>query len=93
MVYSEKAAEKTQEFAEDTSAQIARLREQVEALMKDRVTPALSDLAGRAGGYYNAASGTVRGQAAAMSGQVKENPLTAVLIAAGIGWIIGRLTR
>jgi len=33
---------------DDAQAQIARLREQVEALMKDRVTPAVADLpAGR----------------------------------------------
>src|SRR5690242_18279754 len=34
--------------SEDTHAQIARLRAQVETLMKDRVTPALADAAGRA---------------------------------------------
>ena len=36
------------EAAGDATAQIARLREQVETLMKDRVTPALADAAGRA---------------------------------------------
>ena len=33
---------------DDAQAQIERLREQVEALMKDRVTPAVADFAGRA---------------------------------------------
>ena len=34
---------------DDAQAQIVRLREQVEALMKDRVSPAVADYAGRAG--------------------------------------------
>lgn len=86
-------SQKTQETTEDTHAQIARLREQVETLMKDRITPAVSDLASKAESAYNTASGTVRHQARAVSGQVQENPLIAVLIAAAIGWIIGRVTR
>ena len=36
------------DMTEDATTQIARLREQVEALMKDRVTPAVADAAGRA---------------------------------------------
>lgn len=35
---------------EDAQVQIARLREQVETLMKDRITPAVADFAGRAQG-------------------------------------------
>ena len=44
MTYAEDAKGKM----EDATAQIARLREQVEALMKDRVTPAVAEAAGRA---------------------------------------------
>ena len=43
--------------APDTHAQITRLREQVETLMKDRVTPAVTDAAGRAeSAVYGAAA-------------------------------------
>mgnify|MGYP003598267131 CR=1 FL=1 len=38
-------------------------REQVEALMKDRVTPAVADFAGRAESAYGTARGAVQQQA------------------------------
>jgi ElaB/YqjD/DUF883 family membrane-anchored ribosome-binding protein len=82
---------------ENAQAQIARLREQVETLMKDRVTPAVAEFAGRAESAVQSASGAVRDQAQAMSGRVKEQPLSSVLIAADVGaaagWVIGRAMR
>ncbi len=78
---------------EDATTQIARLREQVEALMKDRVTPALADAAGRAESAVYSAAGAVREQAEAVSGRVREQPLLAVLIAAAVGYVLGRTTR
>ena len=78
---------------DDAQAQIVRLREQVEALMKDRVTPAVADFAGRAESAVNTASGAVRDQASAVSGRVKDQPLIAIVIAAAAGWIIGRVMR
>jgi hypothetical protein len=61
----------TSDEAEDLQVQIARLREQVEALMKSRVTPSVESLAG----------------------QIQDQPLIAILIAATVGWIIGRMMR
>ncbi|MGA3401898.1 MAG: hypothetical protein ABSC95_22010 [Acetobacteraceae bacterium] len=78
---------------EDATAQIARLREQVEALMKERVTPALAEAAGRAESAVYGAAGVVRDQAEAVSGRVREAPLVAILIAAGIGYVLGRAMR
>ncbi len=78
---------------DDAQAQIARLREQVEALMKDRVTPAVAEFAGRAESAVHSAGGVVRDQAKAMSGRVKDQPLLAIVIAAAAGWIIGRVMR
>ncbi len=78
---------------DDAQAQIARLREQVEALMKDRITPAVADFAGRAESAVHTASGAVRDQAQAGSGRVKDQPLMAIVIAAAVGWIIGRVMR
>jgi len=78
---------------DDAQAQIERLRQQVEALMKDRVTPAVADFAGRAEHAVSNASGVIREQAQVVSGRVKEQPLVALLIAAFIGWIIGRVMR
>jgi ElaB/YqjD/DUF883 family membrane-anchored ribosome-binding protein len=78
---------------EDTTAQIARLRAQVEALMKDRVTPAVADAAGRAEAAMYSAADAVRGQAETVSGKVREQPLLAILIAAGVGYALGRVLR
>ncbi len=83
----------TRNKLDDAQAQIARLRDQVEVLMRDRVSPAVSDFAGRAETAMHSASGVVRDQAQAVSGQVKEQPLIALLIAATVGWIIGRVMR
>lgn len=78
---------------EDATAQIARLREQVEMLMKDRVTPALADAAGRAESAVYGAAGTVREQADALSGRVRDQPMVAILVAAAIGFVLGRAMR
>ena len=79
--------------AQDTHVQIARLREQVETLMKDRVTPALADAAGRAESAIYDAADVVRDQADAMSGKVREQPLMAIADRAGIGYVLGRTIR
>lgn len=86
-------AENGMNRAEDTTAQIARLREQVEQLMKDRVTPAVADAAGRAESVVYGAAGAVREQADALSGKVRDQPLVAILIAAAVGYVLGRATR
>ena len=78
---------------QETQVQIARLREQVETLMKDRVTPAVAEAAGRAEQAMYGAAGAVRDQAEAVSGRVREQPLIAVLIAAAIGYALGRVMR
>jgi ElaB/YqjD/DUF883 family membrane-anchored ribosome-binding protein len=86
-------ASDTRNKIDDAQAQIVRLREQVEALMKDRVTPAVADFAGRTESAINTASNTVRDQAQAVSGRVKDQPLIAIMIAAAAGWLIGRVMR
>ena len=89
MAYADEAKGKM----EDAQAQIARLREQVESLMKDRITPAVADAAGRAETAVYGAAGAVRDQAEALSGRVRDQPLVAILIAAGIGFVLGRAMR
>ena len=74
---------------EDAAAQIAKLREQVEVLMRERISPALSDVAGRA----ETAMGAMKDQAEALSGQVQERPIVAVLVALAVGFAIGRVLR
>ena len=79
--------------AGDTTAQIARLREQVESLMKDRVTPAVAAAADRAQAAMHDAADTMHEQVEALSGKVREQPLLAVLIAVAVGYVLGRATR
>jgi ElaB/YqjD/DUF883 family membrane-anchored ribosome-binding protein len=74
--------DKTTEVADDAMAQIVRLREEVETLMRDRVTPAVS-------GVIESA----RTQADKLSGGVRGRPLTSIAIAGAVGYFMGRLVR
>ena len=71
--------------SQSDTAHIARLREQVDALMKDRVTPLVANAAGRVEAVAHNAVDAVREQAGTITSKVREHPLLAVLIAAGIG--------
>jgi ElaB/YqjD/DUF883 family membrane-anchored ribosome-binding protein len=77
----------------DTTAQIARLRAQVEELMKERVTPAVTEFAGRAEAAMAGARNAVQDQAESVSSRVRDQPLIAIALAAGLGWVVGRLMR
>jgi ElaB/YqjD/DUF883 family membrane-anchored ribosome-binding protein len=79
--------------ATDASEQIRELRAQVESLMRDRVTPAVSQAAGRAQDFARDARHIAEDQATALQGRVREQPLLAVAVAAGIGYLIGRISR
>jgi ElaB/YqjD/DUF883 family membrane-anchored ribosome-binding protein len=87
------SAASLQDKASDTNEQLRQLRAQVEALMSDRVTPALADAAGRAETTYRAATESVQDNAERLSEQVRDKPLAAILIAAGAGYLLGRLFR
>src|SRR4051812_15836661 len=60
--------------AEDAMAQIARLREQVETLIRDKVAPAVGTAAGRAEEAAYEAADVVRGRAEALAGTVRSQP-------------------
>jgi ElaB/YqjD/DUF883 family membrane-anchored ribosome-binding protein len=74
---------------EDAMAQISRLREQVESLIRDRVGPAMDDAAERA----EAATAVVRESADELVGAIRRQPFTAILAAAAIGFLLGRVSR
>jgi ElaB/YqjD/DUF883 family membrane-anchored ribosome-binding protein len=78
---------------EDAKAQIAQLRRQVEQLMSERVTPALADAAGRAQDAAQRARDFTTDQAEMISEKVKDQPFVAILIAAGVGYLLGRIAR
>jgi ElaB/YqjD/DUF883 family membrane-anchored ribosome-binding protein len=85
--------DQVQGAADDAKTQIAQLRKQVEQLMSDRVTPALADAAGRVEQTAKQASDLARDQAEMLSERVRDQPLIAVLVAAGVGYLLGRIAR
>ena len=74
----------------DAKAQIAQLRDQVQSLVSERVTPALSNAASTAEDYARQARDLASDQTEMLSDQVRESPLAAILIAAGVGYLLGR---
>ena len=81
------------ETAADAREQIRQLRDQVDQLMRERVTPLIGDAAGRAQDAARQAQEIVSDQAEAVSSRVREAPLTSIIIAAAAGFLLGRLTR
>jgi ElaB/YqjD/DUF883 family membrane-anchored ribosome-binding protein len=79
--------------AQDAKAQITQLRDQVQSLMSERVTPALTNVAGQAEDYARQAKDMASDQAEMLSDQVRESPLAAIMIAAGVGYLLGRIAR
>ena len=77
----------------DAKAQIAQLRDQVQSLVSERVTPALSNAASTAEDYARQARDMASDQTEMLSDQVRESPLAAILIAAGVGYLLGRIAR
>ncbi len=89
----ETAAGMAQDAKDAAGAELAVLREKVEALMRERVTPALAGAAGRAEGAAHDAMDAVRRQTGNLAATVREQPITAVGAAALAGIAIGLLLR
>lgn len=83
----------TNDTARDPRAEIAQLRAQVQKLMDERVSPALSQAADTARHYAHDAREMYGDQAEALSERVREAPIMAMLIAVGAGYILGRIAR
>ena len=79
--------------ADDAQAQIAALRKQVNQLMDDRVTPALSEYADRAQKVTRQATDYTKDQAGVVAEQVRGSPLIAIALAGAIGYVLGRFVR
>lgn len=87
------ASDTYNQAAHDARDQIKQLRDQVDSLMRERVTPMLTDAASRAQEYGRQASDMAQDQVEQLSGRVREMPMTAILIAAAAGFLIGRIAR
>jgi len=78
---------------DSAKAELAALRQKVEALMADRVTPAVSEAAGRAEDFAHGAAESIRHRADQFAGTVREQPFVAIGAAALAGVAIGLLIR
>jgi hypothetical protein len=74
----------------DAQSQIGQLRDQVQALTTDQLTPAATDWVGKTGAVASRARGAMVDQTQGFSGQVNKRPMAAILIAAILGWAFGR---
>ena len=73
--------------------EIRALREQVNQLMEDRITPALSDARSRASDAAHRARAYTEDQADMVSDRVRDQPLIAIGVAAAVGFLFGRITK
>ncbi len=78
---------------DDAQAQITALRKQVNQLMGEHVTPALSDAADRAQNVAKQARDYTSDQADNVAEQVRGRPLVAIAIAGAVGYVLGRFVR
>ena len=78
---------------DDTTRQLRELRDQVNSLMEERVSPLLSDAAGRATDAAKRARAFTSDQADYVTERVRDQPLIAIGVAAAVGYALGRLTR
>ena len=77
----------------DPATQIAYLREQVDGLMRDRVTPMLNEAGDRVGALAQSAGRDMRMRADTLAGRVRYQPLTALAVTAAVAFLLGRATR
>jgi len=91
--HPEQSANMSKLLADEANPEIAHLREKVEMLMNERVTPALGAVADHAQTVVRNASSEFRQQTTRLSETVQQQPLTAIAIAAAAGFVFANLTR
>ena len=74
----------------DVQSQMGDLRDQVQALTTNQLTPVATDWAGKTGAASRRARSTLVNQTQGFSGQVNERPIVAILVAVTVGWAVGR---
>lgn len=79
--------------AKSAQEQIDSLKDQLEQLLRDRINPALLDVAGRADHAVANAREIKDIQLHNAEARVRARPLAAVLISAVIGFIAGRISK
>ncbi len=80
------AKDAARDLGDDARGELARLRGEVERLMRERVTPAMAGAAGTAEGYARQAKDAVVEQSERVSEIVRERPLLAVGLGLATGY-------
>lgn len=78
---------------DSAEAELMALREKVELLMSERITPAVANVAGQAEAAARQAVDGVRATTDRVAAEVRSQPLTSLAIAAGIGFLAAMLLR
>ena len=86
------AKDAAREWTDDMQGELSRLRGEVDRLLRERVSPALSDAAETAGDYAQRAKDVAVRQGEQAAAVVKENPLVTVGLVAAVAFLLGRLT-
>ncbi len=73
--------------------QISQLRAQVEKLISERAAPYIADVAGKAEDVARRGYDAARENVDAVSNRVKDQPLTAVVVAGVAGFLLARMFR
>jgi ElaB/YqjD/DUF883 family membrane-anchored ribosome-binding protein len=74
------------------NAQIQRMQEEVEAVVRDTIAPTLAEIVAKTASSAIYGSNQVREYSDTVAGGVRNRPLISVLAAAAIGFVAGRLT-
>lgn len=80
-------------MSDNARDEIRSLRDQVNQLMEDRVSPVLSDAGKRAGVAASRAREYTEDSAEMVSDRVRDQPLIAIGVAAAVGFLFGRITK
>jgi ElaB/YqjD/DUF883 family membrane-anchored ribosome-binding protein len=73
--------------------ELRALRDQVNQLMEDRLSPAFADASKRATEAAHRARAYTEDYADAAADRVRDRPLVAIGVAAAVGFLFGRITK
>ncbi len=80
-------------MSDNARDEIRNLREQVNQLMEDRVTPIFNDAGKRATDAAKSARAYTEESADMVADRVRDQPLIAIGVAAAVGFLFGRITK
>jgi ElaB/YqjD/DUF883 family membrane-anchored ribosome-binding protein len=79
-------------ITKSTNDQIQRLQDQVEAMVRDTITPTLAEIVARSATTALQGSRQAREYSDTVASGVRSRPLVSVLLAGAIGFVAGRLS-